>query len=395
MVETIVGHLHALAQWPAGRPVGSPANHATENYLAGALEAAGYAVERQSFDCIDWQVDGVELWAGDGPLPAAANPYSPATDVTARLAAVATLDELDQADLAGRIALLHGALTTEPLFPRNFPFFTVPEHQRVYDLLEEKGVLAVVCVSPSATRPAPIIEDGDFSLPSVTVAAGVGESLLATSEAVRLRVRSRSQPGHAANVIGRLGRATRDKLVLCAHFDTKPGTPGALDNAAGVAAVLELAARLPEGNPAHNLEVIFFNGEDHYASPGEVAYINGCGSEFGRIALVVNIDGLGLRDAPVTLAFFGVDEAWADGVRAAVAGRSGLSETKRWPQGDHMIFAMRGVPCLAVTSGGIHTLVDSVLHTPDDTLELLDPLRIASAVDFLASLLSRDVLPQR
>ncbi len=391
----IAEHLAALVRWPAGRPVGSPANHAAEEYIAATLRAAGYEVEQQGFDCVDWRLDGVDLWVGDGPLPVTANPYSPAADVTAPLAALADLAELEAADLTGCIALLHGALAAEPLFPRNYPFFTYEEHQRIADLLEQKGARAVIAVSPMQANPAPIIEDGDFRLPSVTVGADVGAVLLmAGRAAITLRLRSVTRPGRAANVIGRRAHPSRDKLVLSAHFDTKPGTPGALDNAAGVVTLLALAERLAAAEPPTNLEFVFFNGEDHYAAPGEVAYVAGCGGEFGRIALVVNVDGVGLQDAPTTVAFFNCPETWAEATRATMRRRSGIEETEPWPQGDHSIFAMQGVPCIALTSGGIHSLVDSLIHTPNDTLDRLDPARLAVALDLLAELL-RQSLPQR
>lgn len=73
----IHSHLAALARWPGGRSVGSPANQTAERYIADVLRAAGYEVEQQRFDCIDWRLDSVELWVGDGPLPVMANPYSP------------------------------------------------------------------------------------------------------------------------------------------------------------------------------------------------------------------------------------------------------------------------------------------------------------------------------
>ena len=391
----IAEHLAALVLWPGGRPVGSPANLAAEEYIANALRAAGYEVEQQGFDCVDWRLDGVDLWVGDGPLPVMANPYSPSCDVTAPLAAVADLAELEAADLTGCIALLHGALAAEPLFPRNYPFFTYEEHQRIADLLEQKGARAVIAVSPMHASPAPLIEDGDFRLPSVTVGADVGAVLrMAGRAAITLRLRSVARPGRAANVIGRRAHPSRDKLVLSAHFDTKPGTPGALDNAAGVATLLTLAERLATTEPPTNLEFVFFNGEDHYAAPGEVAYVAGCGGEFGRIALVVNVDGVGLPDAPTTVAFFNCPDSWAEATRTAIRHRPGIAETEPWPQGDHSIFAMQGIACIALTSGGIHSLLDSLIHTPHDTLDRRDPARLAATVDFLAELLARP-LPAR
>jgi aminopeptidase YwaD len=222
----------------------------------------------------------------------------------------------------------------------------------------------------------------------VTVPAGVGIALLASGEPVTVRVRSTVGLGHAANVIGRRAAPDRAKIVICAHFDTKPGTPGALDNAAGVATLLSLATKLAEVSPITNLEFVAFNGEDHYAAPGEVAYINGCGSEFGRISLVVNIDGVGLKDRPATVAFFNCTAEWAGQTRSEMTRWPRLEESDPWPEGDHSIFAAQGVPCIALTSGGIHALIDGIIHTPNDTLDLVEPAQIAVVVDFLAALLT-------
>ncbi len=387
-------HLAALAQSLSGRPPGSAANHAAADYIARALAGAGYQVEEQRFECVDWRLDGVELWMGDGPLPVAANPYSPPCDVTAPTVVAGSIAELEAARLAGRVALLHGELTAMPLFPKNYPFFTIEAHRRIINLLEAGRPRAIIAVSCMNDRPVPIFEDGDLTIPSVTVSADVGAVLLAAAGApVGVRVRSSTRPGHGVNVIARRPQAARDKLIICAHFDTKPGTPGALDNAAGVASMLALAARLTDRPPV-NLEFVAFNGEDHYAAPGEVVYLAGCAGEFDHIALVVNLDGLGLRGQPTTLAFFACPEAWAGRVRQRMAAHPTLTETEPWPQSDHSLFAMQGVPSIALTSGGVQEIIDSIIHTPADTLDIVDEHLLAAAVDFLAELLTQDGPPR-
>lgn len=388
-LANIQAHLASLTRSSAGRPVASAANHAAEAYIAGVLAMAGYEVERQPFDCIDWRLDSAELWLGDGPLPVLANPFSPACDVTATVIPVSNPGELEDASLDGRIALLQGELTATALFPKNYPFFSVEEHKRIIDLLEAKRPRAVITVSPRLRNPAPIIEDGDFQLPSATVTADVGAVMGDAPGPVTLRIRSSARPGMAANVIGRRAHPSRRTLILCAHFDTKPGTPGALDNAAGVATILALAERLANTDIDANVEVVGFNGEDHYAAPGEIAYLKSCGGEFGRIALLVNVDGVGLKGQPSTIAFFNCEEDWMAGVRAALPEWPQVEESPPWPEGDHSIFAMQGVPCVALTSGGIHALIDDVIHTSNDTLALVDPARIGLTVDFLHSILSQ------
>ena len=56
-------------------------------------------------------------------------------------------------------------------------------------------------------------------------------------------------------------------IVVCAHLDSKATTPGAFDNAAGVATLLALTeVGHLDGLP---LELVLFNGEDHVDSCGE------------------------------------------------------------------------------------------------------------------------------
>lgn len=51
-------------------------------------------------------------------------------------------------------------------------------------------------------------------------------------------------------------------IVIGAHYDTVVGTPGADDNASGVAGVLELARLLREGHPLHTILFLAFANEE-------------------------------------------------------------------------------------------------------------------------------------
>jgi hypothetical protein len=59
------------------------------------------------------------------------------------------------------------------------------------------------------------------------------------------------------------GTAYHDLIIIvCAHFDTEKGVPGAVDNATGIAVLLEFA-RYFSANPApYTLKFIAFNGEE-------------------------------------------------------------------------------------------------------------------------------------
>jgi len=63
-------------------------------------------------------------------------------------------------------------------------------------------------------------------------------------------------------VPSRPGASERGCIVVGAHYDTVPGTPGADDNASGVAALLELARRLAHERFERTLRLVFFPNEE-------------------------------------------------------------------------------------------------------------------------------------
>jgi Zn-dependent M28 family amino/carboxypeptidase len=75
------------------------------------------------------------------------------------------------------------------------------------------------------------------------------------------------------NIVGRLGASRTSTLsILGAHFDSVPGTPGADDNASGVAVLLEAARLLARARLrsqvlfcAFNLEELNMIGSSHFA----------------------------------------------------------------------------------------------------------------------------------
>ena len=71
--------------------------------------------------------------------------------------------------------------------------------------------------------------------------------------------------GTVHNVVARLpGSASTGAVLLVAHYDSMPATPGAADDASGVAAVVEAARTLCAGPPLRN-DVVFLltDGEEH------------------------------------------------------------------------------------------------------------------------------------
>lgn len=382
-------HLRQLCSEIGSRPVGSEANRRAQGYIAQAMAAAGCVVEEQSFPCLDWQTRPASLASGDAPLAVRVNPFSPSIRVTAPTAVAGSVDELSSLDLAGKIAVLHGELAAEALFPKNFPFFSVEAHQRILEILETGMPLAVIMVGSQPAPAAPLIEDGDFALPSVTVAAEDGRRLLACPGApVSLSIETLLRPSRGANVIGRKPGTGGQKIIICAHYDTKHGTPGALDNAAGVAALLALAETAPVLAET-GLEFIAFDGEEYYSVPGEVEYLARYGQELGAAQLAINIDGVGLREAGNTIALFDCPEAMVAKVNGLLKRTPNLVQVEPWPEGDHTLFWSHGVPSIAFTSRGSENLIGALIHTPLDRIDCVSPCSVAGVVAFVRELLSQ------
>ncbi len=384
-VEALI-RMHLAALVAIGeRPTGSASARRAEAYLESALGEAGCRVERQAFSCTDWRVERGSCRCGATDVLVVANPYSLSCAVRSRSVSAGTMDELAALDMRDRIVVLHGALTATPWMPAEFPFYTDEESRARVRLLDAGSPVAVVMVSPRTDHAVPVTIDGAFSVPSCTVSAEAGALLLASPGAVvDLVLETAAEPVEAANVIGRLG-GEGPRLVLMAHLDTKHYTPGALDNATGLAVLLTLADRLA-ADPPCPLEFVAFNGEEHHAAPGEVAYLGAGRLNPGAIALAINLDGIGLGGYPASLALFSCPPALEAAARELLARTPDLVMVDPWPAGDHMIFCMQGVPSMAVSSAAPPDVIEAVLHTPADTLDRVDTAlvaRTAGAVEAL------------
>lgn len=95
------------------------------------------------------------------------------------------------------------------------------------------------------------------------------------------------------NIIAeRPGRDPAAKAVLvAAHFDTVEGSPGADDNASGVAVVLELARRLKDRPTRRPLRVVFFD-EEEQGLVGSAAYARSP-TRLAELAAVVVVEMAG------------------------------------------------------------------------------------------------------
>ena len=227
-----------------------------------------------------------------------------------------------------------------------------------------------------------IIQDGDFNIPCVVVCGKALNNFLHNADRkARLTITAERRPAKAHNVLATYG-TSRDKLCFSAHIDTKPTTPGALDNASGISVLLAFAESFSGKEFPYQIEIVLLNGEDYYSTPGEMAYMGGLTPEYN---LAVNVDGVGLKDSATSVSFYECPKQIEERIMEHAKRIDGIEKIEPWPMGDHMIFAMYGIPTIALTAANIFSLVNTFTHTPDDDMKNIDFAVLSNAVRFLLS----------
>lgn len=372
-----IRHLRTLCKEIGPRPGGSIGNRAAAAYIESVFRSCGMAVEVQEFTCPVWEELGAWLCLEDAALPIAANPFSPSCLVAAPIAPLASLAELETAELEGKLAVLHGEWVRSPLAPKAWPYKSA-EEARLVELLEQKRPAAVLTVYAYPGEVERLIEDPDFLAPSATVSAEIGALLLERAgEMARVRIDARRTEGVTANVIGRLPGALRRQIVISAHYDTKVDTPGAGDNAAGVAVLLTLAEQLCRLERLYSLEFVAFTNEE-YLPPGHAEYVRRRGEPFEQIAAALHFDGVGLCAGPNTVAGFHLTDDLQRVVEQVMRQFPEVLWAEPWPQSCHMAFVQRGVPTLAFTA----QVERPHFHLPSDTIYTISPERLEEMVSF-------------
>lgn len=365
--ERLAAHLVMLVEAIGPRPPGSPANRRATDYVNSVLTAAGLQVDAAPFTTYWWEPGGGSLEMADGSsVNVAPNPYSRPGTVGGEVARLEGWDEIttEGPSLTGRVIVLGPVLGGEPVMPKAFPFFTSEEGSRLISFLERHRPAAVIALSERHAS-LPTFEDPDFGIPSITVSPDTG-SMLQTGDEIRLTLGGRTRQGNGVNLSARVGEPG-PRIVVSAHIDAKATTPGAFDNAASVATLLALAET---GLDLHGpTEFVFFNGEDHYDACGEQAWLEA--TDLGDISLNVNLDGAGVAGRKTALASFGCPPALNSHIDR-IAELPGWAHMEPWWESDHAIFAVRGIPAVAITSEGVHDLFTTVAHTGGDTLEIVD-----------------------
>lgn len=392
-------HLHVLCNEIGERRVGGDANIKATDYLKEVLKNAGWKTTETQLDVMDWESAGTTLTCDGETFEAESSHYSNGFNGKGILTEISSVTQLESTDIKDKIVLLHGEIASQQLAPKNFPFWNPEEHQHIISLLEKGEPKAIICATErnSSTAggvyPFPLIEDGDFDIPSVFIKDTEGNRLLEfAGKEVELISNARRIPSTAYNITASKNPEIREKIVISAHIDTKIGTTGAIDNSTGVEIILLLADIIKGLSFNYQIELAFFNGEDYYGAPGQIKYIEQNQENFDNVLLNINIDGAAYKEGPSSFSPFDLPVNMDKAFKNIISNNPGIVEGLPWFQSDHSIFLQNGRPGIAVSSQWFIENMDNqeITHTPKDNLSIVDYNKVAECAiaikEFLCNL---------
>ncbi len=369
-------HMKFLCESLTDRHVGSIQNQKAGEYILNVLNNSNATlVKGKKFNCFDWKPLDVSLEVDNNYYEAYISPYSSSTKIEASFCIASNLEELKNVDGKDKIVLLTDDLCKEQLVPKNFPFYNIDEHKEIIKLLENKGFKAVITATgkdentAGGMYPFPLIEDGDFELPSIYIKDKIGEELKKkVNKTVKIEIKTHKEESSGMNVIADFNNEVENKIVLFAHFDSKLNSPGAIDNATGITSLLLLANLLENEKLNFNVEIALLNGEDYYSNPGQRLYFIENQKQLKKILLGINIDGMGYTNGKIAYSCY--NNQLTDSA-LIIFKEFNMVEGDNWYQGEHAILAQQGIPAVAFTTSELKEIM-SFVHTERDNLSIVD-----------------------
>ena len=190
--------------------------------------------------------------------------------------------------------------------------------------------------------------------------------------------------GPSRNVVAELNNEiVGDQVVIIgAHYDTTPWSPGANDNGSGVATALIVAEELADDVLPFDIRFVFFGSEEtglhgsyHYA--GELSQ-----GEVDRIEAMINLDVVATGDLKVFGDFF--TTIYARDVAEKYGVGLTITEPFQGASSDYAGFDERGVPYIMLYADEL----DYINH-PSDTVEHVEAEPLGGTVAIVLGVIER------
>ncbi len=244
-----------------------------------------------------------------------------------------------------------------------------------------------------------------LSIPVIVVFGkfAIAHALLPDDFAIELSVELSSESVESNNVVAMIqgsdASAVTNAIVLAAHYDhngtSKSGSyfPGANDNAAGVVALLGIAAELKKTNPK-NTYIILFTGAEEWGTRGAIAYLADPAIPIARTSAFLNLDMVGIGEGNKAYMIGANQNPFLATLLKSVAEplgieiKSGIDHaiagSDQWP------FHCRSVASLTLTTGRYPQY-----NTSADKPEILSLKAIRSAINLWTELAKRIDVSER
>lgn len=178
-----------------------------------------------------------------------------------------------------------------------------------------------------------------------------------------------------ANLVASWGLEHHQRVLLCAHYDTRPIADrepdrndwhrpflGANDGASGVALLMELARHLRSGTPGIGVDIVLFDGEEYIFDPENDLYFLGS-THFAEIYQAgrwpehylgaILLDMVAGRDAEFPVEAFSADragelagEVW--GIAEEQGCPAFIPEIGQCVMDDHLPLNLAGIPTVVI-----------------------------------------------
>jgi len=285
-------------------------------------------------------------------------------------------DPVSLSRAAGAIALINGPVTAE-----------------VYHRLEAAGIrgFASICGTPLDQGPDRVPVNRELrhvehpSLPGVCIHYQDAREIVERgARDACLQVEQRRVSRRSQNVIARIPGTERadETILLSAHYDCVPMGPGAYDNMAGVAIVLEACRYFTQHPPKRTLVFAFFGAEE-CGLQGSRAFVRAHGAELPRCQLNLNVDLAGQLVGGTVLGVTADPSLCEVLERLLWQGMMGAEIRHQVWSGDANTFASGGVPAVTLDRDGFG------MHTRYDTIELISPWALERDARLLTFLTQR------
>ncbi|WP_051214927.1 M28 family metallopeptidase [Granulicoccus phenolivorans] len=169
-------------------------------------------------------------------------------------------------------------------------------------------------------------------------------------------------------------------LVIGAHLDTVPQSPGAEDNASGVAVMLELARMLAEQPAGLPVRFIAFGAEEPRGSGdrlhhfGSQYYVAQLGDTARSVKAMVALDRVGAPGPAVPISFGGKGTGAVRDQLVAAAGTIPVTVRESNRTSDHWSFEKAGIPAARLGS-----IPYAGYHSAGDVPSVVDGAQLAAA----------------